>query len=304
MEAMSMFPNYGQGSEPGSVPTVIEYVDKAWDPKWRFRLRYVFAGDESPRKKAVIAEVRAWLDTLDWEAGWNGDMSSSDHPEKDIKVGGWTIGLEAIPMPPDIHGDHPVAPMVAFHRSIAGYPDGLGQEILPKLERKANKYGDLGAPNVLALWVIDAMANERTAPLALFGVGLETQPGVHQTSLPLRPDEPGGLWSPSAKHRGRPSAVLAIDGFSFNYSAASRTLPHLWRNPWAEYPLAADLPYASSQVAEDETTVENTAASTTAAQLFGLPEDWPGRPYEARRQERRRQARAGTPTGTPRSESA
>jgi hypothetical protein len=303
MEAMSLFPGYSQGNEPGSVATVIEYVDEAWDPKWRFRLRYVFPGEDSPRKKAVVAEVRAWLDTVDWEVGWTGDMSSSAHPEKDIKVGDWTIGLTAIPMPPEIHGDHPVAPMVAFHRSISGYPDGLGQEILPKLEKKANKYGDLGAPNVLALWVIDAMANEGTAPLALLGVDIETTPGVHQTGLPLRPDEPGGLWSPAAKHRGRPSAVLAADGFSFNYSATSRVLPHLWLNPRAAYPLTADLPYASSLVSDDQATVENTAATATAAELFGLPEDWPGRPFEARR-EARRQARAGTPPGTPTQDSA
>jgi hypothetical protein len=56
-----------------------------------------------------------------------------------------------------------------------------------------------------------------------------------------------------------------------------------WKNPWAMRPLEVGLPFASSAVSADEVTVENRAATVAPHELFELPEDWPGQPFQARR---------------------
>ena len=282
LEAVMLTPGFSGRNEPRNVQMVIEHVNEAFHPDFLLRLRYVIAGSDTPRKVAVRKEVSDWLYGLVWEDIWKDDMASSVHPEAEIEVGasGWKIGLTALPLPPESRSREK-GPMIFAYQGFAGNADGLGLAILPGLYEKANKYGDLDAPHVIALWIMDAMASEDTAAVALFGSWFATEEGTHRTGLNLRKERPESLWSPSAKHRGRASAVLAANSFEFGYPAIARALPRLWLNPSADRPLATDLPFARSLVSGDEKTVENVAATTTASELFDLPNDWPGRAFQS-----------------------
>ncbi len=273
-------PGFSGRNEPRNVQMVIEHVNEAYHPDFLLRLHYVIAGDETPRRATVRKEVSDWLYGLAWEDIWKDDLASSVHPETAIEVdGGWKIGLTALPLPPENRGREK-GPMIFAYQGFVGNADGLGLAILPGLHEKANKYGDLDAPHVIALWVMDAMASEDTAALALFGGWFSTEEGTHRTGLNLRKERTKSLWSPSAKHRERASAVLATNSFEFGYPAIARTLPRLWPNPWANRPLSTGLPFARSLVSGDEETAENVAATITASELFGLPTDWPGRAFQ------------------------
>lgn len=74
--------------------------------------------------------------------------------------------------------------------------------------------------------------------------------------------------------------MLAANSFRFGYPAVARVLPRYWPNPWAEQPLSVDLPFPASVVSDDETTVVNSLEAISASELFELPEDWPGQPFQ------------------------
>lgn len=197
-------------NQPASVATVTEYINAAFRPQFRLRLRHLIPGGNVPRRKAVIREVGGWLDSLDWSDLWKGEPEASVYPETELHVGdGWQIGLTAIPLDPSLQSSQP-RPMIFSHPGGSGYPDELGQAVLPLLVEKTSKYGELDAPLVVAMWVVDLMANPETAPLALFGGWTEVTDGSHRTgwepndhrsSGPLvagREDAPAGCLQPIA----------------------------------------------------------------------------------------------------------
>lgn len=280
LEAVMPTPGYSQsGNQPASVETVTEYINEAFRPKFWLRLVHVIPGSSVPKKTAVKNAVGDWLDTLDWNTLWKGDLQSSVHPETELHIGdGWQIKLVALPLDPSLHRDEPGVMIFSYPGGI-GYPDGLGQAVLPHLTEKATKYGALDAPLMLAMWVQDAMANPETAPLALFGGWFSLDDGVQRTGLDLRADR-SGLWTPRAKTRGRACGVLAANSFGFGYPAVARALPRYWPNPWANESLAIELPVPTSTVSGDGTTVTNRAETISPADLFELPEDWPGQPFQ------------------------
>lgn len=280
LEAVMPTPGYSPSdNQPASVDTVTEYVSEAFRPQFRLRLRHIIPGPNMPRKKAVIRAVGDWLDSLNWASLWKGDPQSSVYPEAELHIGdGWQIGLDAIPLDPSLQSDE-LRPMIFSYPGFSGYPDGLGEAVLPLLIEKTSKYGELDAPLMVAMWVVDLMANPQTAPLALFGSWFSVDEGTHRTGLELD-ESRSGLWTPGTKTRGRACGVLAAYSFSFGYPAVARALPRYWPNPWAETPLALDLPVPTSTVSDDETTVVNRPETISANKLFELPEDWPGQPFQ------------------------
>jgi hypothetical protein len=280
LEAVMPTPGLFDRKEPVSVETVVEYVNDAFHPDFLLQLQYVIPGRQMPRKIAVRNAVLDWLNNLSWDLLWSGDLSSSERPEGRIRAGdGWEIGLKALPSPPEIRS-RTKRPMIFSYRGSIGYPDALGPAILPTLYEKANKYGDLDAPLVIAVWIMETMASQDTAVLALFGSWFSLDAGEQPTGLNLRQNRPESLWGPKAKHRGRASAVLAVNSFDFGLPSIARSLPRLWPNPWASRPLGSELPFACSLVSADEATVANRAAMVTASKLFELPKDWPGQFFD------------------------
>ncbi len=264
---------------PASVATVTEYVNEAFRRQFRLRLRHIIPGGNVPRRKAVIRAVGNWLDSLGWDECWKEEPQVEDYPETELHIGdGWQIKLAAIPLDPSLQSDEP-RPMIFSLPGGSGYPDGLGQAVLPVMVEKSSKYGELDAPLLIAMWVVDSMANPHTAPLALFGGWVSVEEGTHRTGLELD-DERSGLWTPGAKTRGRTCGVLAANSFGFGYPAVARVLPRYWPNPWAEQPLSVDLPFPASVVSDDETIAVNSPEKISASELFELPEGWPGQPFQ------------------------
>lgn len=277
VEAVAPIPHYSDGDrETPSESTVVEYVNASHNPNYYLRLRHLIPGQNTPRRREVVKVVEGWLDSLVWADLWKGDLASSIHPKADLEVGdGWKIGLDAIPIERTAPAN-PNRPMIAFYRGSGGYPDGLGRVILPTLEDKSTRYGELDAPLIIAVWVIDTMAHPETASLALFDGWFDFKPGPMRTHWEERTDDRVGLWTPGAKTRGRAAGVLATGVFDFGYPSVARSMPRYWPNPWADDPLSVELPFPTSAVSADESEVVNSPWTISPAELFELPEDWPG----------------------------
>lgn len=272
VEAVMPTPGIDNRKQPGNVPIVEEYINEAFHPAWRLSLVHIIPGKDTPRKIAVKKAVLGWLETLDPDE-W---LEREGEPEEELHLGHWQIKLLAYPMPPE-NRDREGKAMIWFGVGGAAYPEAIGPAILPLLTEKATKYGDLDAPLVIAMWVNDIFADRGSAPLVLFDSTLgHLKLGTEPTGLNVGKRKRKGLWTPGAKHRGRASAVLAVDALNFGYPNVPDVLPHLWPNPHADNPLTTDLPFSVSRVSPDEETVETVGAKITASELFGLPEEWPG----------------------------
>jgi hypothetical protein len=276
LEAVAPIPHYSDGDrETASEATVIEYVNASHNPNYYLRLRHLIPGQNTPRKREVVAKVESWLDSLVWADLWKGDLASSVHPGVQLEVGdGWKIGLEAIPIERTASAN-PARPMIAFYRGSGGYPDGLGRVVIPYLEEKSTKYGTLDAPLVIAVWVLDLMAHPETASLALFDGWFDFNLGPVRTYWEQRVDRIG-LWTPGASTRGRAAGVLATGSFDFGYPSVARSMPRYWPNAWADDPLSVELPFPTSAVSADQSEVVNSPWTIPPADLFELPEEWPG----------------------------
>lgn len=281
LEAVMPSASAGQPNEPGSVQTVIEHVDAALHPDFFLKLRFVIPGHTTPSKREVLREVQTWLGTLTWDDLWQGGIRADvAYPEAEVRVRDWLIGLQAFPRSPERRQGDP-SPMIGIYRGSGGFMEAVAREVAPKLDEKANKYGDLDAPYEIAAWFMSPLASHDTAAEALFDIELPHELGRHATGLPS-PAKRDALWTPNRTRRGRASAVLAVPSFTFNYSGVSRTMPHLWLNPWADYPLDVELPFATSRMSPDERFIENAPAAMSASELVGLAADWPGQPFQDR----------------------
>jgi hypothetical protein len=282
LEAVMPSPAIGSTGLSPNAQTVIEQVQRARSDDFMLSLKFVVGGPDTPRTRSTVARIERWLEALHWDDWAQGGIQANDYPEAQLRVGDWTIGVQARPRSPELRGNRDFPTVVSFPPS-SGFPDAMADALVPTLAEKAAKYGDPDAPYVIAVYVMSAMSSSGTAGRALFGSEVPLEVGRHPTGFAGSRIERRGLWTPNASSRGRVSALLAAPSFDFNYSAVARVLPRCWRNPWAMRPLEAGLPFASSTVSADEATVENRAAAVAPHELFELPEDWPGQPFQARR---------------------
>lgn len=279
LEAVVPVPSEGMLNQPPGSATVTEYIEAASSPDFFLMLRFIAGGGPMPRRKKVIAAVERWLATLTWSHFHDGTRPAQVLPETEVAVDDWVIGLRAHPRSPDGRGDTS-APTIATFPGMAAFPDAVMAAAVPALDEKASKYGDLDAPHVIAAWVMSPYAHEHRVYSALHSAELPLDAGSHPIVMPPN-EQRRGLWTPDRARRDRPSAVLLTGSFDFNYSAIGRHLPRLWHNPWAQWPLDAELPFAASRLAPDERTILNTAATATASasEIFGVDPSWPGEPF-------------------------
>lgn len=148
-----------------------------------------------------------------------------------------------------------------------------GADLRASLLKKANRYGDLGKPYVIAVNEADGFFGERHLMDALLGspvVHIRRREGEVDEVWDGRADD--GIWTNGRRARKRGiSAVLYFSGVSA-WRPWGR-LARLVRNPWASYPLpelALTVPQLNP--GDDEFVA---LPGEEGPNLFGLDEDWP-----------------------------
>ena len=175
----------------------------------------------------------------------------------------------------------------AGDRGIIGiYPmrggwGGPKRSIRQSLQDKAGRYGDLGAPYIIA---VNSISKRRTDTWdfvdALYGTegfapDLQTM-GLRQVRHP-----DGLFYGPHGEQNTRVSAVLFCVAHPWTLAGAPMILYH---NPWATHPIEqAALPVPQCVLQE---TQLQPIEGQPLRQVLGLPEDWPGEEEEYEEQNR------------------
>ena len=128
-----------------SAQAVVEQIQRARSDDFMLSLEFVVGGPNRPRTQWTVDRVEAWLATLRWEDWWQGGPDAAiQYPQTQLQVGDWTIGVQAWPRSPELRGN-PDFPTVVTFPGSSGFPDAMADALVPTLEEKAGKYGDLGA---------------------------------------------------------------------------------------------------------------------------------------------------------------
>lgn len=233
-------------------------------------------GNTHPPYSKLIRALRNWLYTLDADEvttsqdGSQGGFASLPHFT--WISGDWELEFAAIPRKPEARL-HPLGGTFGGGPVHGGFVnDHLAIET--NLKEKARKYGRLDLPYVIALMSVRVTTSMDQLLRGVFGHAHERPNMVLAGKVPDGwPAE--GLW---LGHDGprycEVSAVMAAATLlPWN---VPRTEPLILRNPWAIHPLTVQLPFKTAAVDMQTGHLNWTPPAREAAEIFGLPADWPG----------------------------
>ncbi len=151
------------------------------------------------------------------------------------------------------------------------------------LEEKADRYGELQLPYVIAVDVLAIDSFGSDVGEVLFGkevILLDTQSErVTLTRSPLLPNRhrsENGLWLARRRLRNRKvSAVLLVN--ELMPWAIAHKMPVIWHNPWAEKPLDSDLWQGPQMIPDMETSPPQMRYrdGKKAWEVLQLSPEWP-----------------------------
>ena len=219
-------------------------------------------------KRRWLGEVRRFLASVNPDdAALREDRELDQHPHIDLEHDGWTVRVFAV-----------LKQRSRGERSQRGLGMELGEAMLvdPRtplrdaLVGKANRYGDLGLPFIVA-------ANAKSEHLDQIDV-MEALFGKEQLVMTHRGDpgrltrKPDGAWTSGRGPRNkRVSAALVAPGI-VPWSVAAYT-PQLYLNPWASHSAVSLLTELPRMVPVEARMVSQPGRS--ARELFVLPDGWP-----------------------------
>lgn len=277
--------------DPSSVRARRRRLEAVWDTVNQAAPPGFFAwiarveneGLSAPSGKRLREAIVPWLQGLDRATvrdGMEREPGRYALPECVFEIADWRFRVRAFPLSDDAAASPDDGARLIGVGPSEVAAGGSRAAIMGALDRKRSaKHGTISLPYVVALLDLHRFAGDDDIVSALFG-----EPALQLT---LRGDEM--VSTDSIRHRNgfwqedrntRTSAVL----YARNLSPwmFTRVTPQLWVNPWATRPLEAELPWASRVAVGENGELVRTAPPISLAQLFGVPEDWPGpeQPFE------------------------
>ena len=211
--------------------------------------------------KTLIKDLRAWTAALP-----DGDRAIDATPFE-YQEHGATIALRAYPRRHPERARRAIGVQFFPVRQVT-----VDTDVKAALEKKANRYGMLDHPYVVAVNALALFARDDAAIDALFGspcVIVEQTVGGFSQRADRNPD---GIWrGPAGARRKGLSAVLSteqVDPWNF-----ARRRARLIRNPWSKTPVPSfDL---GVDVFQPENGSCDIAAGRSMSEIFGLSDGWP-----------------------------
>ena len=201
-----------------------------------FFLGMIMRGDPKtpPPAKRMRAEVAAWISTLSWD-----DLSSesavdgSDRPHYQFDHDGWSIEFLAHAKSEANRGKPDVRPVGIRSSGVqkSTHVDAMRRAI----RKKANKYGDIQAPLVIALNLGRFHASHEDALQALYG---DVQYRIPVGDVAAEPEPSrirNGVWTGRSGPRCRRVSAVLFSPHISAWSLAARPI-RLYPNPWAHQP--------------------------------------------------------------------
>lgn len=144
------------------------------------------------------------------------------------------------------------------------------------LEAKANKYGELKLPLLIAVNTLSAHCDDTDILNGLFGqegiVFSLTQDGSIVKQSPTR--KRNGFWfGPKGPRNLGVSGVLIVSNLNA-WSMGVRT-PELFHNPWPNYILNSDWWSMPQRIPDNETGLYSKLSGKAASEVLEIPNPWP-----------------------------
>jgi len=257
-------------AERGRVQQLYDLLNRCRDKRFFLLVVVEKAGGATLGRKQVLDPVERWLAGLDPAELRRAIDQEAYPPECRLTPDGWVITIEATPVRQDM-------PLTDDERVVGSAVEGFAEledagPLRRNLKRKATHYGELDAPYVIAALCVGTFVTDHDIEKALLGDTSYVWDPRQRLLTGVR--QPNGLWHrPGKPVNTRVSAVVTIPQLSA--ASAATAEPTVWINPWAECPLVLEFPWRRQEIGFDGgiTTRETT---TPAAEVLGLPPNWPG----------------------------
>jgi hypothetical protein len=249
-------------------------------PDYWLRLRkFDLRSDQQPTAK----HIKAFLNKAYKSTSWVEALAA-------LKLG----GIEEVPRvvfsDTTLHAEFDLIPKSAAARG-AGHARSIGMTpvrvscgdavlaLRGAFTAKAEKYGDLGAPFVIAINSVNEFGTERyEIEQALYGFE-ELSPDEsegHPLAVRIGPaPDPRGMFDPTRPDRFK--RVSAVITGTMHVTALGESTMTVYHNPWAMRPLAADaLPLSQVTLVQDSAGARFVRTSgLSLARAMQLPDGWP-----------------------------
>lgn len=247
---------------------ILGAIEEVKAPNFFVAIQFEHVGMKRPSVREVAEPIEAWLSGLDPDAI---DLSLGDSPKRIFEPRDWRFELTALPVKPESRGK-PCHRVLGIGPMTTGFTNDV-RKLKGTLERKRGKYGVPDEPLVLAVLLMSPAVDNEDIEEALLG----------RISWRFDPEEPGsgewvrqrnGFWMKGSEAQAMQISAV-ITGTGLMPWSAAKLWPRLWPNPWATHPLEAclSLPMA---IAGEQGTVSYEEREGSPAEVFGLPDDWPG----------------------------
>ena len=201
-------------------------LNKVSSPNHFLDVRLDAEGSTTPAGRRVREQTTRALD------GWSPDdldqLDSDAMPEANIVDGEWVARLRPIPKEPEVRGQPSGRAVGVIGPMPLTDPIPLTRKAL---EAKANAYGDLDAPFIIAVNMLSRMTDDMVVSSVLFGspaVAYATDEAGQLRRRSIR--TPDGFW-----WRGRPTntrVAAVVIGRRFAESSTDASLISSWPNPY------------------------------------------------------------------------
>jgi hypothetical protein len=262
--------------DPIAPEWLLDAIDLVQNPDFFVSVKEVAAaGDERLKRSQIVNPIQSWLDGLDADEVTAEFERTGRFEEKWISERGWKVQFEAWPVSREAHGkpDHRV---LGAGPATAGFVNDISQ-LRAKLKSKAGRYGRPEKPLVTAILCASAFMDDEDVAQALLGTeAYQFHPDDPEGGRMVR--QPNGFWffGNQPTNQRVSAALVAAQLHPWNFL---RQVPRLWLNPWADFPLRADLGFPTAR-ASDQGLVSLEDGTLDMPEFFGLDPDWPpGEPF-------------------------
>jgi len=258
LEAITSDPHDPARLHDPSLRLLMQGLQDARDENFSVLVQATGQATSTPSASKFVRQVQQWL------SGLSPASPEMDSISKEWQMSGLSLTVTALPNAPGVQ--HPDRSLLAGFYCQA-IMDDVAATLRGKLQMKASRYGKLERPFVVALNCQNAFLKNGDALVALFGED------VSSPNYRLDMSSKGnGLWS--ARQYSRLSAAWIFSNFkTVGFLNSSRNL-HL--NPSAVHPVPSAMLGFSHSYFDAAGCWRTQADKLDLAELFGLPEDWPG----------------------------
>ena len=263
---------FEDGSDPGSdgQAWLRDCIDSAKHPDLIVGVGIRARGSQRPREREVTKRIEEWLNSLNYDDVHDAHAAHAGLPTETFDFRGWRVVLTALPMAPHRRGVD--CGRIAYGPSTGMFVVTAVDGIRRVLEKKASQCRGVDSPLVIAMLSRAVFARQHELARACFGSdAIKLDETGSAAELVQQAD---GYWRPQPHPHGRRvSAVLFSEHLHASRIAAE--LPTLWVNPWANNPIADQLPFETRTAHNTGHVFLASEGTSSPAEAFGLPTDWP-----------------------------